>query len=164
MKLETTLCCMVLGLALPSSVWAQQQQSDAIVGEKGVPMDGAQIAAAGQDLRAQAAATRSGALTPGAIPGTRGGTDNSNGGGKTEPVQKDPKGPDKLGVQAGAVARLGQVAMDPKEEPPKDKDPPKDPKGPDKLGQAVQRDQVMTPARTRAAQQATRGAGQASRP
>src|SRR5690606_35668459 len=66
MKLETTLCCLVLGLALPSSAWAQQQQSDAIVGEKGVPMDGTQITATGQDLRALTAATRSGALTPGA--------------------------------------------------------------------------------------------------
>lgn len=187
MKLKSTMWIVALGLAAPCCALAQDA-SDAIVGEKGVVerseakpgkagMVGddakarARLGVIGEERpQAQLQAVRSGALGPAGTPGIRAGNDNTgNNNGPKEPVNKDPKGPDKL-VHTPALARLGQgVAMDPKEEPPKDKDP-KDPKGPDKLDQALLRDEAVgtrdldRATQTRAGQQATRAASQATGP
>lgn len=164
MKRKATRWIVAVGLAVPFAALAQKPATAA-----------ADEAAAG---RGQAGKTRVGVIgedRPQAVrtgtagttltPGTQGYTPEKL------PGKIDPKGPDKLGA-SGAAARLGQVAMDPKEKEPPPKDEPKDPKGPDKLGTALQREAAVgirpadraLPAQSRAGQQATRAAGQATRP
>lgn len=176
MKRKATRWIVAVGLAVPFAALAQKpatavadeaaagrgQAGKTRVGVIGEDRPQARVGVIGED-RPQAVRTGTAGTT--LTPGTQGYTPEKL------PGKIDPKGPDKLGA-SGAAARLGQVAMDPKEKEPPPKDEPKDPKGPDKLGTALQREAAVgirpadraLPAQSRAGQQATRAAGQATRP